>query len=106
MRILDFTVSGQSIKALLLTACLGNLIDTAATLYLSSLGYIEANPVMAWLLRWPAVFAGVKIGAMTAVVWWIWKRRGDRYAAPAATVAAMVYGAVSVYYIVFFTAWL
>lgn len=87
-------------------ACLGNLIDTAATLYLSSLGYIEANPVMAWLLQWPAVFAGVKIGAMTAAVWWLWKRRGDRYAALAATVAAMVYGAVSVYYIVFFTAWL
>lgn len=87
-------------------AFLGNLIDTAATLYLSGLGYMEANPVMAWLLRWPAVFAGVKIGAMTAVVWWLWKRRGDRYAALAATVAAMVYGAVSVYYIVFFTAWL
>lgn len=106
MRILDFTVSGQSIKALLLTAFLGNLIDTAATLYLSSLGYIEANPVMAWLLQWPAVFAEVKIGAMTAAVWWLWKRRGDRYAALAATVAAVVYGAVSVYYIVFFTAWL
>lgn len=91
---------------LLTIAFLGNLIDTAATLYLSSLGYIEANPVMAWLLRWPAVFAGVKIGAMTAVVWWIWKRRGDRNAALAATVAAVIYGAVSVYYIVFFTAWL
>lgn len=92
--------------ALLTIAFLGNLIDTAATLYLSSLGYMEANPVMAWLLRWPAAFAGVKIGAMTAVVWWLWKRRGDRNAALAATVAAMVYGAVSVYYIVFFTAWL
>lgn len=87
-------------------AFLGNLIDTAATLYLSSLGYIEANPVMAWLLRWPAAFVGVKIGAMTAVVWWLWKRRGDRNAALAATVAAAIYGAVSVYYIVFFTAWL
>lgn len=87
-------------------AFLGNLIDTAATLYLSGLGYMEANPVMAWLLRWPAVFAGVKIGAMTAVVWWLWKRRGDKNASAAATAAAMVYGAVSVYYIVFFTAWL
>lgn len=93
-------------RTLLTIAFLGNLIDTAATLYLSSLGYIEANPVMAWLLQWPAVFAGVKIGAMTAVVWWLWKRRGDRNATLAATVAAMVYGAVSVYYIVFFTAWL
>lgn len=91
---------------LLTLAFLGNLIDTAATLYLSSLGYIEAHPVMARLLQWPAVFAGVKIGAMTAVVWWLWKRRGDKYAALAATVSAMVYGAVSVYYIVFFTAWL
>ena len=91
---------------LLTLAFLGNRIDTAATLYLSSLGYIEANPVMAWLLQCPAVFAGVKIGAMTAVVWWLWKRRGDRNAALAATAAAMVYGAVGVYYIVFFTAWL
>lgn len=91
--------------ALLTIAFLGNLIDTAATLYLLSLGYIEANPVMAWLLRWPAVFAGVKIGAMTAVLWWLWKRRGDRNAALAATVAAVVYGAVSVYYGVWFIAW-
>ena len=93
-------------KTRLTIAFLGNLIDTSATLYLSSLGYMEANPVMAWMLRWPAVFAGVKIGAMTAVVWWLWKRRGDRYAALAATAAAVIYGAVSVYYIVFFTAWL
>lgn len=92
-------------KLHLILAFLGNLIDTAATLYLSSLGYIEANPVMAWLLRWPAVFAGVKIGAMTAVVWWLWKRRGDRNAALAAAASAVIYGAVSVYYIVFFTAW-
>lgn len=96
----------NDMTTLLTLATLGNLIDTAATLYLSSLGYIEANPVMAWLLRWPAAFVGVKIGAMTAVVWWLWRRRGDRNAALAATVAAMVYGAVSVYYIVFFTAWL
>lgn len=87
-------------------AFLGNLIDTAATLYLSNQGYMEANPVMAWLLRWPMVFAGVKIGVMTAVVWWIWKRRGDKKASAAARIAAVVYGAVSVYYIVFFTAWL
>ena len=83
-----------------------NLADTVSTLYLFGCGYTEVNPVMAWLLRWPAVFAGVKIGAMTAVVWWLWKRRGDPNAALAATAAAMVYGAVSVYYIVFFTAWL
>ena len=91
---------------LLTPAYLGNLIDTAATLYLSSLGHIEANPVMARLLQWPAVFAGVKIGAMTAAAWWLWKRRGDKKASAAAAIAAVVYGAVSVYYIVFFTAWL
>ena len=90
----------------LLIAFWGNLIDTAATLYLSSLGYIETNPVMARLLQCPVAFAGVKIAAMTAVVWWIWKRRGDRKASAASWVTAVVYGAIAIYYAVFFAAWI
>ena len=103
MRLLDFTVSGQSIKALLLTAFLGNLIDTAVTLYLSSLGYIEANPVMAWLLQWPAVFALVKLLAMGYVLRILWRNRAHRAAWWLAWAAAVVYGAIAVYYCAFFT---
>lgn len=90
-------------KTLLLIAYLGNLIDTAATLYLHSLGFVEANPVMARLLCHPVAFAAVKIVAMTAVVWWIWRRRGDRKASAAAWIAAAVYGGVAIYYVLFFT---
>lgn len=89
-------------KTLLTIAYLGNLIDTAATLYLHSLGFVEANPVMARLLCHPVAFAAVKIVAMTAVVWWIWKRRGDRKADIASWIAAITYGTIAIYYVIFF----
>ena len=37
-------------KIRLLIAFIGNLIDTAATIYLTGLGYTEINPIMAPLL--------------------------------------------------------
>lgn len=83
---------------LLIIAGLGNFIDTLSTLYLYGLGYVEANPVMALLLPHPWLFVLVKLTVMTALLLWLWKRR----AKSAATVAAVVYGAVAMYYGIFF----
>ena len=93
-------------KIRLLIAFIGNLIDTAATIYLTGLGYTEINPIMAPLLQWPALFASVKGAAMTAVLLWIWKRRGDRKASAAAWIASVVYGTIAVYYCVIFPVFL
>lgn len=90
-------------RTLLFTAWLGNAIDMVSTLYLVNMGFIEANPVMRRVLEYPAVFVLVKLGAMTALVFWLWHRRQDRHAIPLATFAAVVYGAIAVYYLWFFT---
>lgn len=90
-------------KILLIIAGVGNLVDTAATLCLSRMGYLEANPVMRWLLQIPYVFVAVKIVVMTALLLWLWHKREDRLALPLAAVAAVVYGLIVAYYVVFFT---
>ena len=87
---------------LLSIAAIGNLIDTIATLILYGYGYTEANPIMDLLLSVPAIFATVKITAMTAVLVWLWMGRNSKYAQYAAWFAAVVFGALSVYYGVFF----
>lgn len=79
---------------LLIIAGLGNFIDTLSTLYLYGLGYDEANPVMAALLPHPWLFVLVKLGVFTALLLWLWMRRAKH----AATIAAVVYGAVAMYY--------
>lgn len=90
-------------RMLLTIAGVGNLVDAVATVYLTRLGYLEANPVMRWLLQTPEVFVMVKILVMTALLLWFWHRREDRHAMPLAAVAAVVYGLISTYYLVFFT---
>ena len=90
-------------KILLTIAGVGNLVDAAATVYLSRMGYLEANPVMRWFLQMLGVFVAVKIVVMTALLSWLWHRREDRHAMPLAATAAVVYGLISVYYLVFFT---
>lgn len=84
-------------------AGIGNLIDTAATIYLTQKGYTEANPAMAAMLDRPVLFAAVKIVAMTALLLFLWHRREDRHAKLLATIAAVVYGSIAVYYGVFFS---
>ena len=79
-------------------AWLGNLIDCASTLYVCSQGFNEVNPVMARLLQWPPLFVLVKIGTMTALVFLLWKNRTDKKVIAASWVAAILYGALSVYY--------
>ena len=85
-------------KLLLLIAWLGNLIDTIATVYLTSLGYVEANPIMAQLLNCPVIFVIVKIALMTGLCAYLWLKRLDKHAMPMAIVASVVYGLITAYY--------
>ena len=85
-------------KLLLLIAWLGNLIDTIATVYLTSLGYVEANPIMAQLLNYPVVFVIVKLLLMTGLCAYLWLKRLDKHAMPLAIVASVVYGLITAYY--------
>lgn len=82
----------------LIIAYLGNIIDTAATLYLADKGFIEANPFMALLLKSPWLFAAVKISIMTLLVIRLWTCRENKRARIAAWVAAVVYGMLALYY--------
>lgn len=85
-------------RTLLLIAGFGNLIDTIATVYLTSVGYVEVNPFMAKLLEFPAVFVTVKMAVMTGLLVFLWRKRADRHAKPMAILAAVVYGLIAVYY--------
>lgn len=85
-------------KVLLLIAWLGNLIDTIATVYLTRLGYVEANPIMAQLLNYPVIFVIVKLLLMTGLCAYLWMKRLDKHAMPMAIVASVAYGAIIVYY--------
>ena len=89
-------------KILLLIAWLGNLIDTIATVYLTSLGYVEANPIMAQLLNYPVIFVIVKLLLMTGLCAYLWLKRLDKHAMPMAIVASVVYGLITAYYGWFF----
>lgn len=89
-------------KLLLLIAWLGNLIDTIATVYLTSLGYVEANPIMAQLLNYPVIFVLVKIALMTGLCAYLWLKRLDKHAMPLAIDAAIIYGLITAYYAWFF----
>ena len=86
----------------LIIAYIGNIIDTAATLYLYSKGGLEINPFMALLLKSPWMFAVVKISIMSILVMRLWACREDKTAKIAAWVAAAIYGALSLYYCVIF----
>ena len=85
-------------KLLLLIAWLGNLIDTIATVYLTSLGYVEANPIMAQLLNYPVIFVIVKLLLMTGLCAYLWLKRLDKHAKPLAIDAAIIYGLITAYY--------
>lgn len=62
--------------ARLIIAWVCNLFDTAATLHLLfRYGGWEANPICAWLLRWPPVFVAVKLIVMSVAVAFCWWKR-------------------------------
>ena len=89
-------------KTALLIAWIGNLIDTASTVTLCcGHGFAEVNPIMAWFLHIPVLFVAVKLTAMTAVCVWLWRNRNDKKANIASWIAAVVYGVIAIYYVVF-----
>lgn len=92
----------NQIRTSLLIAWLGNLVDMVSTLYLHSIGYTEANPVMACLLDTPLVFALAKITLMTLLLLYLWQKREDKHAKVLSGLAAVIYGAITIYYGVFF----
>ena len=92
-------------KTRLIIIWLGNLIDCVSTLYVCSRGFAEVNPVMAWLLKSPPLFVLVKIGTMTALVFPLWQERTDKKAIAASWIAAILYGALTLYYACIFYIW-
>ena len=86
----------------LIITWLCNLVDIAATLYLFNLGYVEANPVMAWLLQWPWLFVLVKLWVMSAITLYLRARPATKYAVITSWVAVLLYGAIALYYFAFF----
>lgn len=93
---------GITMKPKITIAWLGNFIDMTSTLYLVGLGYVEANPFMRPLMGNPLLFATVKLCSMTALLWYLWQHKTDKHAEPLATLAAAVYGGISIYYGFFF----
>lgn len=91
----------MSIKSKLIIAGIGNLIDTISTLIVVNYyGFIETNPVMAWLLQYPLAFIAVKILTVTGVLGFIWRTRTDKHANIMATIVAIVFSCIAVYYLV------
>jgi hypothetical protein len=77
----------------------GNLVDTVATLYLYQTGmFVELNPVMAFFLQNPFIFAVVKIGLITAILIRLWKEREDKKAQIATNIGCWIYGLIAIYY--------
>lgn len=77
----------------------GNLVDTVATLYLYQTGlFVELNPVMAFFLQNPVIFAIVKIGLITAIIIRLWKEREDKKAQIAINIGCWIYGLIALYY--------
>lgn len=78
---------------------LGNLIDTLATLYLYQTGmFVELNPVMAFFLQNPFIFAVVKVGVITTILIRLWKEREHKYSQIAMNIGCWIYGLIAVYY--------
>ena len=91
-------------KALLLTAWVGNFIDMVSTPYVIRHGFMELNPVTRWLLNYPLMFVLAKQMSVTCVLYWLWHNRDDRHVLPLAIFSAAVYGTIGVYYAVCFVA--
>lgn len=78
---------------------LGNLIDTFSTLYLYQTGmFVELNPVMAFFLQNPFIFAVVKIGLITGILVRLWKEREHKYSKIAMNIGCWIYGLIAIYY--------
>lgn len=79
-----------------------NLVDTISTLYLYGLGYVEANPIMNWLLQTPCLFVMVKLLTMSAIVLYLATRPLTKYTITTSWIVSIIYGAIAIYYCTFF----
>lgn len=91
-------------KTKLIIAGIGNYIDAVATYILTQYyGFIELNPIMAWpLLRWPELIIVAKIIIVTSILLFAYYTKRQKYMNIFATFAALLYGSLGIYYIVFF----
>ena len=79
-----------------------NLIDAVCTLHIVHHGGVELNPILRWLLQWPALFVGYKILFVGALCWWLSIQR-DRVSRAGLTLCTAVYAAVCTYHIFILT---
>ena len=93
----------MTIKTKLIIAGVGNFIDAMATYILTQyLGFIEINPTMDWMLQWPELAIAFKIISVTAILLFAYYTKRQKYINGFATFAAILYGAMGIYYLVIF----
>jgi hypothetical protein len=59
-------------------AFIGNIIDAIATVILCGKGFVELNPVMAFLLQWTILFLIVKLTLGSGIVYHLSRQERDR----------------------------
>lgn len=87
-------------EAWLVVFYIGNIIDTISTLLLRCGDFVEINILIAPLLNYPLLFVLIKVGIATIVTIRIYACRKSRHAYTASLIAAIIYGGISVYYVV------
>lgn len=93
----------MNMKAKLIIAGVGNFIDAIATYILTQyLGLIELNPIMAWLLQWPEFAVVSKVVVVTSILLYAYNTKRQEYMNIFATLAAILYGTMGIYYLVIF----
>ena len=86
-------------KTRLIVAWLGNLIDTIATVYLTSYcDGMEINPISAVMLEKPFLFILVKVLMMTISAIFIWRFRDRPFFKVTSWMLFVEYLAVAIYY--------
>lgn len=95
----------MTIKSRFIIAGIGNLIDAIATYILTQYyGFMEANPVMARFLELhPLITVILKVIVVSTILFYAYRKEHNKYTSILATFAACLYGAIAIYYIVFFT---
>lgn len=93
----------MSKKAKLIIAGIGNVIDIVATLILINyFGLVEVNPLMGWLLQWPWIAVATKLIAINGILLFLNFTKRKKYTDGLATFAAIMYGGLGTYYLLFF----
>ena len=90
-------------KTKLIIAGIGNLIDIFATFILTQYYNIpELNPFMAWLLQWPIFAMNLKFFIVSGILVFVWYSEHNKYTNFLANFAAILYGGVGAYYLIYF----